>query len=286
MKRKDTMEEKTCLVTGANSGVGKYTALGLAKTGANVVMVCRDKGRGEAAQKEIVEKSGSKNVELMLCDLSLQKQIRKFAQEFKKKYRRLDVLANNAGLMMGDHTLTEDGIEYTFAVNHLAYFLLTDLLLDALKASAPSRIINVSSMGHCFGNVNFDDLQGEKKYNDLRAYNQSKLCNVMFTYELARRLDGTGVTANCLHPGGVATNFASSAAPFMNVIMKLSKPFLISAEKGAKTSVYLASSPDVEGVTGKYFDNCHAIRSSRRSYDVDAQKKLWEVSEKLTGIAK
>lgn len=282
------MSGKICLVTGANSGVGKYTALGLAKMGAEVVMVCRDKGRGESAQKEIVEECGDKNVHLMLCDLSVQKQIRTFADDFRKKYKKLDVLVNNAGLMIGKRILTEDGIEYTFAVNHLAYFLLTHLLLDMLKESAPSRIINVSSMGHRFASIYFDDLMFEKKYSDFFAYNQSKLANIMFTYELARRLEETDVTANCLHPGGVATNFGNESAPVFRFLLELGKltRVMVSPEKGARTSVYLASSPDVEGVSGKYFDNCRGKKSSGRSYDVNAQKKLWELSEKLTGIKK
>lgn len=279
---------KICMVTGANSGVGKYTALGLAKMGASVVMVCRDKGRGEAAQKEIIEASQNKNVELMLCDLSSQKAIRGLAESFKKEYKNLHVLVNNAGLMLGKRVLTEDRYEYTFAVNHLAYFLLTHLLLDMLKESAPSRIVNVSSMGHRFASIYFDDLQCEKKYSDMRAYNQSKLANIMFTYELARRLDGTGVTANCLHPGGVATNFGNDSSPIFRFLLSVGKKtfFFISPEKGAQTSVYLASSPDVEGVSGKYFDNCREKNSSRRSYNVDAQKRLWSISAELTSIAK
>lgn len=288
MKNGSAVKGKTCLVTGANSGVGKFTAIGLAKFGVDVVMVCRDKGRGEAAQKEIIEKSGSKNVDLMLCDLSSQKQIRKFAEDFKGKYKKLHVFVNNAGLMIGERKLTEDGIETTFAVNHLAYFLLTHLLLGMLKENAPSRIVNVSSMGHRFASIYFDDLMMEKKYSDFFAYNQSKLANIMFTYELARRLDGTGVTANCLHPGGVATNFGNESAPVFRFLLELGKitRIMVSPEKGARTSVYLASSPDVEGVSGKYFDNSREKKSSRRSYDMNAQKKLWELSEKLTGLAK
>lgn len=288
MTRDVNMTGKVCLVTGANSGVGKYTALGLAKMGASVVMVCRDKGRGEAAQKEIMDASQNKNVELMLCDLSSQKAVRRLAESFKREYPKLHVLVNNAGLMIGKRVLTEDGIEYTFAVNHLAYFLLTDLLLDVLKASAPSRIINVSSMGHRFAAIYFDDLMMEKKYNDFLSYNQSKLANIMFTYELARRLEGMGVTANCLHPGGVATNFGTDSSPVFRFLLDIGKKtfFFVSPEKGAQTSVYLASSADVEDVTGKYFDNCREKKSSRRSYDVAAQKKLWEISEKMTGLEK
>ncbi len=287
MTQNGNMNGKICMVTGANSGVGKYTALGLAKMGATVVMVCRDKSRGWGAQKEIIEASQNKNVELILCDLSSQKAVRALAESFKKTYKNLHVLINNAGLMLGKRMLTEDGLEYTFAVNHLAYFLLTHLLLDVLKASAPSRIVNVSSMGHRFAAIYFDDLMMEKKYNDFLSYNQSKLANIMFTYELARRLDGTGVAANCLHPGGVATNFGNGSSPIFRFLLAVGKKtfFFISPEKGARTSVYLASSPDVEGVSGKYFDNCREKNSSRRSHDVDGQKRLWSISAELTSIA-
>lgn len=280
------MKDKICLVTGANSGIGKCTALGLAKAGAAVVMVCRDRERGETALKEIRKESGNKNVELMLCDLSSQKQIRKLAADFKAKYKNLHVLANNAGLILGERLTTEDGLEYTFAVNHLAYFLLTHLLTDILKASAPSRIVNVSSFGHNFGRIYFDDLQLERGYNDLRAYNQSKLANIMFTYELARRLEGTGVSANCLHPGGVATNFGRESSLLMKSFMLLGRLTftLISSEKGAETSVYLASSDDVQDVSGQYFVKKRAVRSSGRSYDVSAQKRLWKISEELCSL--
>ena len=196
------MGEKVCLITGATSGIGKATAMGLANMGASVVMVGRDRGRGEAALTEIKEKSTNASVDLMLADLSSQQEIRRLADEFKEAYPRLDVLINNAGLFRSKRITTADGLEMTFAVNHLAYFLLTKLLLDVLKASASSRIVNVSSGDHSNGTIDFDDLQGEKGYKGPKAYSQSKLATVLFTYELARRLEGTGISANCLHPGG------------------------------------------------------------------------------------
>ena len=195
------MGEKVCLITGATSGIGKATAMGLANMGASVVMVGRDRGRGEAALAEIKEKSANASVDLLLADLSSQEEVRRLADEFKEAYPRLDVLINNAGVFRSERITTADGLEMTFAVNHLAYFLLTNLLLDVLKASAPSRIVNVSSGDHRNGTIDFDDLQGEKGYKGAKAYSQSKLANVLFTYELARRLEGTGVSANCLHPG-------------------------------------------------------------------------------------
>jgi retinol dehydrogenase 14 len=204
------MGEKLCLITGATLGIGKATAMGLANMGAGVVMVGRDRGRGEAALAEIKEKSTNASVDLLLADLSSQEDIRRLADEFKETHPRLDVLNNDAGLFRSERMTTAEGLETTFAVNHLAYFLLTTLLLDVLKASAPSRIVNVSSGDHNNGTIDFDDLQGEKGYKGPKAYSQSKLANVLFTYELARRLQGTGISANCLHPGaGVRTDFGS-----------------------------------------------------------------------------
>src|ERR671912_2543455 len=200
------MDDKVCMITGATSGIGKATVMGLASIGASVVMVGRDRGRGEAALAEIKEGSSNASVDLMLADLSSQQEIHRLADEFKEAYPRVDVLINNAGEIRSKRVTTADGLEMTFAVNHLAYFLLTNLLLDLLMASAPSRIVNVSSGDHSNGAIDFDDLQGQKGYKGARAYSQSKLANVLFTYELARRLKGTGITANCLHPGVVRTN--------------------------------------------------------------------------------
>src|ERR687890_2028432 len=206
------MGEKVCLITVATSGIGKATAMGLANMGAGVVMVGRDQGKGEAALAEIREQSANASVDLMLADLSSQEQIRRLADEFNEAYPRLDVLINDAGLFRSERITTAEGLEMTFAVNHLAYFLLTRLLLDVLKASSPSRIVNVSSGDHTNGTIDFDDLQGEKGYKGAKAYSQSKLATVLFTYELARRLEGTGVTANCLHPGVVGTNLGSGVS--------------------------------------------------------------------------
>ena len=290
------------MVTGASRGIGKATAAALAGMGAHVVLVCRDRERGEAAQGEIRARSGSEGVELMIADLSSQRQIRQLATDFRSKHDRLHVLINNAGTFESGRSETEDRLETTFAVNHLAPFLLTNLLLPALVASAPSRIVTVSSTGHGYGtNINFDDLQGERRYGaGMRAYSRSKLANVLFTYELARRLEGTGVTANCVHPGAVDTGFLRYKGVLGAVVRTLigaSRHFLLNAEQGAATSVYVASSPEVDGVTGRYFRKqeiagwpldfnapVRAVRSSKQSYDESVARRLWEVSEALTGV--
>jgi NAD(P)-dependent dehydrogenase (short-subunit alcohol dehydrogenase family) len=282
MKNNDAnMTGKVCIVTGANSGIGKETAKGIARLGATVVMVCRDGERGQQALNEIKKTSGQQNIELMLCDLSLQKSIREFADDFKKSHTRLDVLINNAGVLHRYRSRTEDQLEATFAVNHLGYFLLTNLLLDLIKRSAPARIINVSSAAHKYGVINFDDLQNEKNYRAFGAYSSSKLANVLFTYELARRLEGARVTANCLHPGVITSNLFHTMPKPIEALVKL---VTVSPEKGARTSVYLASSPEVEGVTGKYFVKKSATRTSASSYNEDMARRLWDVSEKLTGL--
>jgi retinol dehydrogenase-14 len=278
------MGEKVCLITGATSGIGKATAMGLAIMGASVVMVGRDRGRGEAAMAEIKESSGNASVDLMLADISSQENIRRLADVFKEAYPRLDVLINNAGVFRSKRITTADGIETTFAVNHLAYFLLTNLLLDVLKASAPSRIVNVSSGAQSNGIIDFDDLQGEKGYKGTKAYSQSKLANVLFTYELARRLEGTGVTANCLHPGAVRTNFGSGSSGVFGLMVRALRPLMISPEKGAETSIYLASSPEVEGLSGRYFVKKAEARSSDKSYDAGLARRLWDVSTELTNL--
>jgi NAD(P)-dependent dehydrogenase (short-subunit alcohol dehydrogenase family) len=274
------MSGKVCVVTGANSGIGKETAEGLARMGATVVMVCRDPERGRAALESIKARSGNQSIELMICDFASLAQIRKLAEEFKQKHDRLDVLVNNAGLVLTRRTVTEDGLETTFAVNHLGYFLLTNLLLDMIKRSAPSRIVNVASTAHHSGTIDFNDLQGERSYGAMRAYGQSKLANILFTYELARRLEGSGVSVNCLHPGVIGTNIFRSV-PGLGAMAKL---FLKSPKKGAETSIYLATSPEVAEVTGKYFDDKRAVRSSRESYDEAVAQRLWQLSEQLTGL--
>lgn len=279
------MQGKVCMVTGATSGIGKATALGLAQMGATVVMVSRDRARGEAAQSEIKTKSGNNAVDLLIADLSSQQSIRQLAENFKRNYTQLHVLINNAGVFMLTRRETVDGLEMTFAVDYLAPFLLTNLLLDVLKASAPARIVNVSSESHEAGYIKMDDLQAKKGYRPMRVYGQSKLALVLFTYELARRLQGTGVTANCLHPGLVATNIAQrNLWPIARTAAKLVLFFGISPEEGAKTSIYLASSPDVEGVTGKYFVKSIPKRSTPISYDESLQQQLWEKSAKLVNL--
>ena len=281
-----SMQGKICLITGATSGIGKATALGLAKQGASVVLVSRDRARGEQAQSEIKQESSNPNVDLLLADLSSQQSIRQLASDFKLRYSQLHVLINNAGVFPVRKHLTVDGLDMVFAVNQLAPFLLTNLLLDAIKASAPARIVNVSSGSHEANYLQLDDLQSEKQYRPMRAYGQSKLALVLFTYELARRLEGTGVTANCLHPGFVATNIAQRGMP--RIVSLLAKPiflFGISPEEGAKTSIYLASSPDVEGVSGKYFVKSIPRISAPLTHDESLQHKLWQVCEVMTGLA-
>ncbi len=278
------MRSKVCLVTGANSGIGKATALALAVQGATVAMVCRDRGRGEAAMAEIAEMSRNESVDLLVADLSSQGAIRRLAEEFARRHRRLDVLVNNAGAIIGTRRLTEDGVEATFALNHLAYFLLTNLLLDLLKASAPSRIVNVSSNAHKGATIDFDDLQMERGYTGMRVYDHSKLANVLFTYELAKRLEGTGVAANCMHPGVVATTLAKDAALWLRILWPLMSPMLLSPEKGAETVIYLASSPDVEGVTGKYFVEKTPVKTSEESYNKEVASRLWDASAELVKL--
>jgi NAD(P)-dependent dehydrogenase (short-subunit alcohol dehydrogenase family) len=273
-------------VTGANSGIGKATSLGLAQMGATVVMVCRDRTKGEEAQNEIKTKSGNNAIDLLLAELSSQDSIRQLVENFQQHYTQLHVLINNAGGVNLSRRDTVDGFEMTFAVNYLAPFLLTNLLLDKLKASAPARIVNVSSESHESGYIKMDDLQLEKKYRLMRAYGQSKLALVLFTYELARRLQGTGVTANCLHPGFVATNIGQSGVGRVgrSIVKLIFSSLGISPEEGAKTSIYLASSPDIEGVTGKYFVKSIPVRSAPISYDESLQRQLWEESAKLVNL--
>jgi NAD(P)-dependent dehydrogenase (short-subunit alcohol dehydrogenase family) len=273
---------KVCLITGANSGLGKATSLALARMGAQVVMLSRDAQRGQAAVDEVRRESNNSRVELLLADVSSQRSIRKAADEFKSRHDKLHVLVNNAGVNLGSRQVTEDGIESTFAINHLGPFLLTHLLLDVLKASAPSRVIMVGSGAHSMGKLRFEDLQFEKKYSAMGAYSQSKLANVMYTYELARRLSGTGVTVNCADPGTVATSLGSDQWIF-RFLVKL--PFFQTPEKGAATAVHLASAPELQGVTGKYFAKQREAKSSERSLDAEASKRLWEESARLVHVA-
>ncbi len=272
---------KTCLITGGNSGIGKATALGLARMGWTIVIVSRSKEKGEAALTDIIAKSGNRNVELMLADISTQDSIRRLASDFKAGHQKLHLLVNNAGVYLTRRTTTVDGLESTFATNHLGPFLLTNLLLGLLKASAPSRIVNVTSDAHNGAKVNFEDLQGEKRFSGWQAYGQSKLAMILFTHVLAKRLDGTGVMVNSAHPGVVRTNFANNNG-LVTFGFRLLRPFFISSETAAKRILYVATSPDLEGVTGKYFSKMHEVKSSQESYDDDSARRLWQISEQLT----
>jgi NAD(P)-dependent dehydrogenase (short-subunit alcohol dehydrogenase family) len=274
------MDDKIVMITGANSGIGKETARVLADRGATIIMICRNKERGETALRELKEKTGSDKIELYLADLTEPDTIHDVVDKFKENHSRLDVLINNAGLTINEREITSLGYERTFATNHLGHFLLTQLLLDILKQSKPSRIVNVSSAVHTTANLKFNDINQKKHYRGYLAYANSKLANLLFTYELARRLEETGVTVNALHPGFVRTNFGKGGRNWiLKAIFKFARIFAISVEKGAKTSIYLASSPEVEGVTGKYFVKCKPVRSSNASYDLEAQKRLWQLSE-------
>jgi NAD(P)-dependent dehydrogenase (short-subunit alcohol dehydrogenase family) len=280
------MSGKVCLVTGATSGIGAVTAEALARQGATVCLVGRSRGKCEATVERIRRDAGNPSVEFLLADLSSQAEIRRAADEFRGRHPRLDVLVNNAGGMFLRRQESVDGIEMTFALDHLAYFLLTNLLLDRLKAAAPARVVSVSSDSHRWPRrIDLDDYQGRKRYGGLRAYGQSKLANVLFTVELARRLEGTGVTANALHPGFVATPFFASSGMLgaMGRLMQVgARLFAIGPEEGAKTSIYLASSPEVEGVSGRYFYRCKPITPSPAARDPEAARRLWELSEALT----
>jgi NAD(P)-dependent dehydrogenase (short-subunit alcohol dehydrogenase family) len=279
----DGMDGKIALITGATNGIGRITALALAQRGATVVIVARDTNRAKQTAEEVRSKAPGSIVHTLIADLSSQRQVRRLAAEYQAQFSHLDVLINNAGAVFAKRKESIDGIEMTLAVNHLAPFLLTNLLLDSLKASNQARIITVASAAHMGMRIPFDDLNHERgRYQSFVVYGQTKLMNIMFTYELARRLEGLSVTANALHPGFVATNFGKSNGGWWETAFTLAQPFAISPTKGAQTSIYLASSSQVETVTGKYFTNCKAVKSSPASYDREAQERLWTVSEELT----
>jgi retinol dehydrogenase 14 len=278
------MAGKTVLVTGATRGIGKATALGLAAMSAHLAITGRDRGRTEAAAGEIRAASGGQ-VDALVADLSSQSEVRRLADEVHQSLARIDVLVNNAGGYWNTRHVTVDGVEHTFAVNHLAPFLLTNLLLDRLKQSAPARVVTVSSHAHAEGRIDFDDLQGERSYSGARAYNQSKLANVLFTYELANKLQATPVTANALHPGVVNTSFgAEDPGGVQRLFVPFMRPFMKTPAQGAATSIHLASAPDLEQVTGRYFVNSKPKRSSQRSYDQATAARLWQVSADLVGL--
>ncbi|HJM76453.1 MAG TPA: SDR family oxidoreductase [Dehalococcoidia bacterium] len=278
------MEGRVCLVTGASSGIGRETALALARMGATVVMHGRDPGRSAAAADAVREASPRGDVDLVVADLSSQAGVRHLAAEVLARHDSLHVLVNNAGVIRTRREITVDGLEQTFALNHLAYFLLTELLLDRLRASAPARIVNVSSAAHARARLDFNDLQNERRYG-MGVYGQSKLANVLFTYELARRLEGSEVTANCLHPGVVGTRFGlANTGPMGRALWlanRLTRLLALSSAKGARTSIHLATSPEVDGVSGRYFAKSKAIASSEASYDEESARRLWEASEQL-----
>jgi retinol dehydrogenase 14 len=279
------MAGRTVLVTGGSGGIGKATALGLATMGAHLAITGRDRGRAEGAAREI-RSAGGGQVEVFVADLSSQSEVRRLADEILQSLPRIHVLVNNVGGFWNTRHVTADGLERTFALNHLASFLLTNLLLDRLKQSAPSRVVTVASHAQAMGRIAFDDLQGERSYSGARAYNQSKLANVLFTYELARRLQATSVTANALHPGVVRTSFGAEDPA---VVQRLFIPFLMyfmkAPAQGAVTSIYLASAPDVERVTGRYFADSKPKQSSERSYDEATAARLWQLSADLVGLA-
>ncbi|MCP4547540.1 MAG: SDR family oxidoreductase [bacterium] len=277
------MSGRYCVVTGASSGIGQVTALELAKMGAYVILVCRDKARGELAREMIRRESGSNSVDLFLADLSSQASIWKLAAELKGRFPRLHVLVNNAGAIFPERRLNAEGLEMTFALNHIAYFLLSNLLLDVMKDS-PSRIINVASRAHVRGKINLEDLQAERGWSPMGSYAASKLANILFTREFARRLRGSKVTVNCLHPGVVASRFGSSGPVGMRLVYKLLRPILLSNERGADTVIHLASSPEVEGVSGEYFVGRIEKAPSRRARNGEAASGLWKASAAITRV--
>jgi retinol dehydrogenase 14 len=284
------MAGKTVLVTGGSSGIGKATALGLAAMGAHLAITGRDRERTDSAAREIRAAGGA--VDVLIADLSSQTEVRRLADEALQRLTRIDVLINNVGGYWNSRHVTADGLERTFAVNHLAPFLLTHLLLDRLTHSSPARVVTVSSHAHAQGRIDFDDLQGERHYSGAKAYNQSKLANVMFTYELAKRLQPTPlldqavVTANVVHPGMVSTSFgAEDPATVQRLLIPMLRHLMKTPAQGAATSIYVASAPQLEQVTGRYFTNSKAKKTSQRSYDQDVAARLWQISADLVHVA-
>jgi NAD(P)-dependent dehydrogenase (short-subunit alcohol dehydrogenase family) len=287
------IEGKYCMVTGASSGIGREIAAGLAAMGARVTMVCRDKARGKTAREEVVNATGNNNVEVLLADLSSQRQIRELALNYRSTHPALHVLVNNAGVIMDNRVLTEDGVEMTFAVNYMAYFMLTELLAGLLKSSAPARIVNLTSAVHRTVSLDFNNLLGEKHYNRDLAYAQSKLADAVFSHELGRRLEGTGVTVNCVCPGAVSSRLWENSSKIVNGVFK---SLMKGPQEGARLPLYLASSAELDGLTCRYFQTGQHLklarvntkgtmtRSSAETYDKEVAAKLWEMSQKLTGL--
>ena len=286
-----SLEGRTCLVTGATSGLGQETALGLARLGAHVILVGRSAARGERARAEVSRQSRNPRVELLLADLSVQKEVRRLAAQVLERAPGLHVLVNNAGVVNLSRTLTADGLETTFAVNHLAYFLLSNLLLSRLAESAPARIVNVASDAHRFGKLDLGDLQSERAYRALpalgamRVYSMTKLANLLFTDELARRVEGRGVSANAVHPGFVRSRLGENNGVAARALLVLLRPFALSPARGAETSIHVASAPELEGVTGRYFARKREARPSGAARDRTLARQLWDESARLTGLA-
>jgi retinol dehydrogenase 12 len=278
-------QPRVCLVTGATTGIGLATAEGLARTGAHVILGARSRERGEAARQRVAATTGSDRLEVVVADLSVQAEVRRLAEDVAAAHPRLDVLVNNAGMVYSERQETADGIERTWALNHLAPFLLTNLLTDLLVASAPARVVTVSSNAHTGASLDLDDPEFvRRRYRSFSAYGQSKLANILFTIELARRLEGRGVTANCLHPGFVRSEFGMRTSGWLAVGIRIARVFAITPEQGARTSIYLATSPEVAGVTGRYFVNSRPARPRPQAMDTEMARRLWEASERMTGL--
>jgi NAD(P)-dependent dehydrogenase (short-subunit alcohol dehydrogenase family) len=278
------MRGRVCLITGGTNGIGLETARCLAEKGATVVLVGRNREKTAKVADELRRSTLNQHIDSLLADLSLMSDVHKLADAFKARYDRLDVLINNAGGIFGRRTMTPEGLEYSFALNHISYFLLTNLLLDILQDTAPSRIVNVSSEAHRPYSLDFSNLQGEKGYNPFKIYARTKLMNIMFTFALARRLSGTGVTANVLEPGFVNSGFAKNNNVFWKLGMVFARLLTISPEAGAQTPSYLAAAPEVTQISGKYFSECKLRQPNNAALDIETQEKLWTISAELTGV--
>ncbi len=278
------MQGKVVVITGATSGIGQVAAERLAGMGARMVLVARDKARGEAALVRLRQRAPGAAHSIHYADLSRLAEMKRVAAEIAAAEPRIDVLINNAGALFGSRHVTEDGLELTFALNHMAYFVLTHGLRDRLLASAPARVVNTASNAHRRAGLDFDDLQSAHGYSGFKAYGRSKLANILFTRELARRLAGAGVTANCLHPGFVATRFGDQTGGLLSSVVRAAKIFAISSEEGAETLVYLASSPEVAHVSGAYFYQCRPATPTREAQDDAAAQRLWSETAKLAGL--
>ena len=275
------MNGKVCLVTGATDGIGKVSARVLAELGAKVIIVGRNPEKSAIVLAELRSISGNENIDLLMADLAVMQEVRDLAEQVISRYDRIDVLLNNAGGYFTKHEITSDGLEMTFALNHMSYFLLTNKLMELLKYSAPARIVNVSSDAHYGVNIEFENLNGEQEYKAWKAYQKSKLANVLFTYELLKKVPGN-ITVNCLHPGFVATNFGHNNGGFFGPVLKIAQRIsAIDPEEGAKTSIFLCSAPEVKGVSGKYFYKCQPKTSSRESRNMDTGKRLWQISSDI-----